>query len=451
MITNSIILAAGKGTRMFSNQAKVLHKIGEKPLLQHVIDATKDIVDKIHIIYGFQGDVVRKNINGEVLNWVEQIEQKGTGHAVLQALPFVEDNVLVLVLYGDVPLITTQTLEDLKKQSSHSGFAILTTQLDNPTGYGRIVRDENSKIIEIVEQKDANTEQLNITEVNTGIMAVRSDLLKKYLKNITPNNAQNELYLTDIIKMAVDDNIDIGFVDCLDEFEVAGVNDKKQLAQLERVFQLQCAENMMSKGLEIKDNYRFDLRGKLKFGKDCVCDINVIFEGEVVLGENVNIGANCIIKNSTIGDNSIIEPNSIIDNAIIEQNVVVGPFARIRPETKLKNNVKVGNFVEVKKTTIDENSKANHLSYLGDSIVGKNVNIGAGVITCNYDGVNKHQTIIEDGAFIGSDSQLIAPVKIGKNSTIGAGSSISKDTAKDKLTLSRAKQLTIPNWQRPKK
>jgi bifunctional UDP-N-acetylglucosamine pyrophosphorylase/glucosamine-1-phosphate N-acetyltransferase len=449
--THSIILAAGKGSRMHSQKSKVLHTIADKSLLQFVIDTSQKISAKCHIVYGFQGETVKKTINNNDINWVEQQQQNGTGHAVAQVMPFIkDDDTNVVILYGDVPLITEQTLTDLIAQST-SGLSLLTVTLDNPQGYGRIVRDSKNDILAIIEQKDATNEQLKITEVNTGIMVVKANLLKKYLAKLDSNNAQGELYLTDIIAMAVADNINIGFVNCLDKFEVAGVNNKQQLVELERVYQEQQSHQLLMQGLELKDPKRFDLRGKITFGMDCICDINVLIQGEVTLGNNVQIAPNCIIKNSTIGDNTQIHANSIIENATIKNNVNIGPFARIRPDTILENNTKIGNFVEVKKSILGEGSKASHLSYIGDSIIGKEVNIGAGVITCNYDGVNKHQTTIGDDAFIGSDTQLVAPVTIGKNATIGAGSTITKDTEDEKLTLTRSKQITLNSWQRPNK
>jgi bifunctional UDP-N-acetylglucosamine pyrophosphorylase/glucosamine-1-phosphate N-acetyltransferase len=402
------------------------------------------------VVYGFGGDQVRQHINDDSVNWVEQANQLGTGHAVQQAMPSVNDDSISLVLYGDVPLIEQATLNDLITQAQKSDISLLSVILDNPSGYGRIIRD-NNQIQAIVEQKDANKEQLAICEVNTGIMAVNSSLLKTYLDGLDSNNAQGELYLTDIIAMAVNDGKTIASVITDNEFEVAGVNDKIQLAELERTFQQNQATQFMQQGLMLKDPARFDCRGNLSFGQDCEIDVNVVIEGEVTLGDNTTIAPNCVIKNTIIGSNVSILPNSVIEDAVIGNGASIGPFARIRPEANIGENAKIGNFVEVKKSTIGKGSKISHLSYVGDTTMGDDVNIGAGVITCNYDGVNKHQTRIEDGAFVGSDTQLIAPVTIGKNATIGAGSTITKDVPDAQLSLSRSKQTTLKNWQRPVK
>jgi bifunctional UDP-N-acetylglucosamine pyrophosphorylase/glucosamine-1-phosphate N-acetyltransferase len=447
---HAIILAAGKGTRMHSSTAKVLQVLSDKTLLSHVLNQAKNISQKIHIIYGFGGQQVQQSINDNSINWVEQIEQLGTGHAVAQAMPHIEDNSISLILYGDVPLIKQKTLKQLIDTADTTGVALLSVVLNNPTGYGRIIR-KNNIIQAIVEQKDANKEQLNICEVNTGIMAINTQLLKKYLNNLNSDNAQGELYLTDIIAMAVNDNKTINSIITQDEFEVAGVNDKAQLAKLERIYQQRKAVKYMQQGLTLKDPARFDCRGNLSFGTDCEIDINNLIEGEVSLGNNTLIAQNCHIKNTKIGDNVIILANSIIEDAIINNGATIGPFARIRPQTNIGENAKIGNFVEIKKSHIGKASKISPVSYIGDTTMGKNVNIGAGVITCNYDGVNKHQTIIGDGVFIGSDSQLVAPVIIEKNATIGAGSTITKKSPKNQLTLSRSKQITLKNWQRPTK
>ncbi len=447
---HGIILAAGKGTRMNSLKPKVLQVLSDKTLLGHVLTQAQQLCSKVHVVYGFGGEQVRQTINDDSINWVEQTEQLGTGHAVHQAMPHIDDDSISLVLYGDVPLIEQSTLNDLITQAQHSGVALLSVILDNPTGYGRIIR-KNNQIQAIIEQKDADNEQLAICEVNTGIMAVSSGLLKTYLDGLDSNNAQGELYLTDIIAMAVDDGKTIASVITDNEFEVAGVNDKVQLAGLERTFQQNQATQFMQQGLGLKDPARFDCRGNLSFGKDCEVDVNVVIEGEVTLGNNTTIAPNCVIKNTKIGDNVVILPNSVIEDATIGNGASIGPFARIRPQANIGENAKIGNFVEVKKSTIGKGSKVSHLSYVGDTIMGSNVNIGAGVITCNYDGANKHQTTIEDGAFVGSDTQLIAPVTIGKNATVGAGSTITKDVPEDQLGLSRSKQTTLKNWQRPTK
>jgi UDP-N-acetylglucosamine pyrophosphorylase (EC 2.7.7.23)/glucosamine-1-phosphate N-acetyltransferase (EC 2.3.1.157) len=448
---HGIILAAGKGTRMNSTKPKVLQVLSDKTLLGHVLAQAQQLCSQVHVVYGFGGEQVKQTINDDLINWVEQKQQLGTGHAVAQAMPHINDDSISLVLYGDVPLIKKSTLDDLIKQAQKGGVALLSVALDNPTGYGRIIRNSDNQIQAIVEQKDANNTQLEICEVNTGIMAVNSGLLKTYLNGLDSNNAQGELYLTDIIAMAVSDGKTVASVITDNEFEVAGVNDKVQLAELERTLQQNQATKFMQQGLGLKDPARFDCRGSLSFGQDCEIDVNVVVEGEVTLGDNTTIAPNCVIKNTTIGSNVSILPNSVIEDAVIGNGASIGPFARIRPEANIGENAKIGNFVEVKKSTIGKGSKVSHLSYVGDTIMGENVNIGAGVITCNYDGANKHQTTIEDGAFIGSDTQLIAPVTIGKNATIGAGSTITKDVPEDQLGLSRSKQTTLKEWKRPVK
>lgn len=450
-MNTAIILAAGQGTRMKSQTAKVLHKVGSKCLLQHVVDAASDHVETINVIVGHNSQSVKGAIKESKVNWVLQEKQLGTGHAVQQAAPFLNDDSTCLILYGDVPLIQSNTIEKLLVKARTSGFSLLSVVLDDPSGYGRIIRDTNGLIQSIVEQKDASERQQNVKEINTGIMAIKCSLLKKYLNELKPNNVQGELYLTDIVESAVKDNVNIASFVCENASEVMGINDKKQLSQAERFYQVRQAEDFMSSGLTIMDPSRFDCRGGLTFGNDCTIDVNVVFEGDNVLGNNVLISPNCIIKDSKIGDNTSIFPNSIIENSIIGSNTTIGPFARIRPDTNIGDHSKVGNFVEIKKSTIKNNSKVSHLSYVGDSKIGDDVNIGAGVITCNYDGANKHQTEIKDGAFIGSNSQLVAPVSIGKNATIGAGSTITQNAPDNKLTLSRNKQSTIDKWKRPKK
>ena len=447
---DAIILAAGQGTRMKSNKAKVLHQLGGKSLLQHVVDAIKPLSSSINIVIGNDAELVKNSINNHSINWVLQKKQLGTGHAVQQATSNINGEATCVILYGDVPLFSTNTIKSLISKSESTGFSLLSVILDNPTGYGRLIRDKNKLIKAIVEDKDTNRQEQKIDEINTGIMAIQGSLLKKYITQLETDNSQGELYLTDIVKIAVKDSVTISSLVCDNVSEVMGINDKNQLAEAERIYQQQQAKDMMSNGLTIKDPSRFDCRGNLIFGKDCSVDINVVFEGENELGENVLIAPNCIIKNAKIGDHAEIKANTIIDNAVIGSHATVGPFARIRPETKVGNNARIGNFVEVKKSSIDDGSKVPHLSYVGDSTIGQNVNVGAGVITCNYDGVNKHQTIIKNGAFIGSDTQLIAPVTVGENATIGAGSTITQDVPGEKLTLSRKKQTTIPNWKRKK-
>jgi bifunctional UDP-N-acetylglucosamine pyrophosphorylase/glucosamine-1-phosphate N-acetyltransferase len=447
---HAIILAAGKGTRMNSSKPKVLQTLADNTLLGHVLKQAKLVSQQIHVVYGFGGDQVKQTINDDSINWVEQVEQLGTGHAVQQATPHVEEDSISLILYGDVPLIQQATLSQLIDASKTSGIALLSVVLKNPTGYGRIIRN-NDIIQAIVEQKDASAEQLKMCEANTGIMAVQTALLKKYLSSLDANNAQGELYLTDIIESAVNDGKTVASVITVDESEVAGVNDKVQLAELERIYQQQKSSQYMQQGLSLKDPSRFDCRGDLSFGQDCEIDFNTLIEGSVTLGNNTTIAPNCCIKNSKIGDHVTILANSVIEDAVIGNGASIGPFARVRPQANIGEDAKVGNFVEVKKSIIGKGSKISHLSYVGDATVGADVNIGAGVITCNYDGVNKHQTIIEDGAFIGSDSQLVAPVTIGKNATIGAGSTITASAPEEQLTLSRSKQRLFPNWKRPAK
>jgi bifunctional UDP-N-acetylglucosamine pyrophosphorylase/glucosamine-1-phosphate N-acetyltransferase len=446
----AIILAAGQGTRMKSKKAKVLHELGGKTLLQHVVDAIQPLSSSVNIVIGNDAELIKNSINSRSISWVLQKMQLGTGHAIQQAISNINDELTCVILYGDVPLITTNTIKSLIDKSQKNGFSLLSVLLDDPNGYGRIIRDKKELIKAIVEDKDADVNERKINEINTGIMAIQGSLLKKYIAQLEPNNSQGEFYLTDIVKIAVKDNVTISSLVCDNVSEVMGINDKNQLAEAERIYQQQQAKELMSKGLTIKDPNRFDCRGSLIFGKDCSVDINVVLEGENELGENVLIAPNCIIKNAKIGDHAEIKANTIIEDAVIGSHTTIGPFARIRPETEVGNSARIGNFVEIKKSSIDEGSKVPHLSYVGDSTIGKNVNIGAGVITCNYDGVNKHQTIIEDGVFVGSDTQLIAPVTVGENATIGAGSTITQDVPSEKLTLSRKKQKTIPNWKREK-
>ncbi len=432
---------------MKSSQAKVLHFLAEKPLLQHVIDCAKSISDSIAIISGHQAEKV--NLLCSDYPCYQQEEQLGTGHAVQQAVDFIEDDSNIVILYGDVPLIQNKTLQALIESCQH-GLSVLTVKLGNPDGYGRIVR-KNGEIRQIVEQKDASADEKKINEVNSGIMCVSGGLLKSYLSRLSNDNAQGEYYLTDIIAMHVADGKQCDSYLCSDEFEVAGVNDKWQLARLERHYQQNKVKQICLNGTQVMDPARLDIRGDISLGQDVFIDVNVILEGNVTIGDNVKIGANVIIRNASIGSNSEIFPNSIIENSQIKENCAIGPFARIRPESIIENKAKVGNFVEVKKSTIGLGSKVSHLSYIGDTTMGKDVNIGAGTITCNYDGAFKHQTIIEDDVFIGSDSQLVAPVSIGKGSTVAAGSTITKNVEKDKLVLSRVAQKSISGWQRPKK
>ncbi|WMS86011.1 bifunctional UDP-N-acetylglucosamine diphosphorylase/glucosamine-1-phosphate N-acetyltransferase GlmU [Pleionea litopenaei] len=447
-----VILAAGQGTRMRSSLPKVLHPIAGKPMLQHVVDTCKSLrADQIFIVYGHGGDLVKQAIQEPTVTWVEQKEQLGTGHAVAQVKDHLKDDDQVLILYGDVPLIHHDTLYELLTTYPTGGISLLTNLMQDPTGYGRIIRDDENRVVGIVEQKDASTEQLLINEVNTGILAAGAADLKRWLSNLSSNNAQGEFYLTDVIGFAANDQREIITAAPNNQSEVEGVNNRMQLAALERDFQYQCAQNLMAGGVTLLDPYRFDLRGKLTVDPDVTLDVNVIIEGNVVIETGTRIGANCILRDCHIGKHCDIKPNSIIEQANLGDDCSVGPFARLRPGTELANDAHIGNFVEVKKSKIGEGSKANHLAYIGDAIIGKKVNVGAGTITCNYDGANKHQTIIKDGAFIGSDTQLVAPVTVGENATIGAGSTIAKDVNDDVLCITRVKQKEITGWQRPVK
>lgn len=453
MSIKTIILAAGQGTRMRSSRPKVLHEIADKALLQHVYETARSLDNnQIYIIYGHGGETVKQTLAALDATWIEQKQQLGTGHAVQQAIHYVEDPDTVLILYGDVPLLKPKTLHTLLHKVSLTSLALLTVKLDDPTGYGRIVRDKDHAVVRIVEQKDANEIELQISEGNTGILACKGSQLKQWLARLGNNNAQNEYYLTDIIEMAVEDGLTIETSQAGSADEVLGVNNREQLAHLERVYQAEQAQILMEKGVTLRDPARIDIRGEFaELGQDIDIDVNVIFQGTNRIGSNVKIGPNCLIKDATIADDVEILANSVIEDARIGSGSRIGPFARLRPQTELADHVHVGNFVEIKKSSVADGSKINHLSYIGDSEVGSKVNIGAGTITCNYDGVNKFKTVIGDGAFIGSDTQLIAPVTVGKNATIGAGSTITKDTPDDQLTLSRAKQLSVPTWQRPVK
>jgi bifunctional UDP-N-acetylglucosamine pyrophosphorylase/glucosamine-1-phosphate N-acetyltransferase len=453
MNITTVILAAGKGTRMRSELPKVLHKIANRPLLQHVYDMSRHLENnRIKIVIGHGAELVTETLKELDASWIEQKQQLGTGHAVQQVSDQIADGDTVLILYGDVPLLKLATVQQLLKNVNSESLALLTVNLENPTGYGRIVRDATGKVTKIVEQKDASDTEKLINEGNTGILAVHGDKLKQWLTRLGNNNAQGEYYLTDVIEMAVADGINIITSQAETEDEVLGVNNRLQLSHLERVYQQQQANELMEQGVTLIDPARFDLRGSIEqLGQDIEIDINVILEGKNSIGNNVRIGANTQIKNAIIGDNVEILANCIIEDAVIGDNSRIGPFARLRPESVLANDVHIGNFVEIKKSTVAQGSKINHLSYIGDTTVGSKVNIGAGTITCNYDGVNKFRTIIEDGAFIGSDTQLVAPVTVGKNATIGAGSTITRDCPENQLTLSRVKQFSLSGWQRPVK
>lgn len=451
MSTNVIILAAGKGTRMRSTLPKVLQPLAGRPLLGHVIETAKKLnAANIITIYGHGGNLVQQAFAQENVEWVEQAEQLGTGHAVKVTLPVLPTDGVSLILSGDVPCITKATLKKLMQASAETGIGIVTLTVDDATGYGRIVR-KNGEIQAIVEHKDANDEQRKIKEFNTGIYCVNNAKLHEWLPKLSNENAQGEYYLTDIIAMAIADGLSVASVEPELAFEVEGVNDRVQLATLEREFQNNQAKKLMQQGVHLIDPARFDLRGHLSVGLDVRIDINVIIEGDCEFGDHVEIGAGCVIKNSTIAAGTKVQPYSIFDNAIVGADAQIGPFSRLRPGAKLADEVHIGNFVEVKNSSIGLGSKANHFTYLGDAEVGAGSNIGAGTITCNYDGANKFKTIIGDSAFIGSNSSLVAPVNIGNGATVGAGSVITRDVAENSLAFERSKQVAKENYQRPQK
>ena len=447
-----VILAAGKGTRMRSSKAKVLHSIGGRPLLKHVIDTAKQLQPSgIHVVVGHGAEQVKTQLGNEPVSWVEQHEQNGTGHAVQQAMPHIPAEDDVLVLYGDVPLTRMETLRAVVESLEHTSLCLLTANLENPHGYGRIVRDDAGQLKAIVEQKDADNEQLAIKEINTGILAAKASMLLSMLDNLRCDNAQGEYYLTDVIGMCSDANEPMSAITVSDLNEISGINDRQQLATMERVYQSNCANRLMADGVTLLDPARIDVRGELHAGNDSVIDVNCIFTGDNTIGCNVVIGANCVIENSTIADDVTIEANCVIENATIGAHCSIGPFARVRPGTVLSEKAKLGNFVETKNSHIGVGSKVNHLSYVGDSEVAENVNIGAGVITANYDGANKHKTKIGNNSFVGSNSVLIAPIDVGEGCTVGAGSTVSKDVGDGELVFTRAKAKNVKNWQRPTK
>ena len=451
MSLHVVILAAGKGTRMRSSLPKVLHPVAGRPMVSHVINTAHALnAEKIHLVYGHGGEVMQERLNDAAVEWVLQAEQLGTGHAVAQAMPSIPDDARVLILYGDTPLISASTLQALLNIQPANGIGLLTVTLANPTGYGRILRMEE-QVVGIVEQKDATPEQLAINEVNTGVLVAPARQLKQWLSGLTNQNAQGEYYLTDVIAAAHNSGSLIQTAQPSCPQEVEGANNRLQLAQLERFYQKRAAEQLMLEGVTLLDPARFDLRGTLQCGEDVLLDVNVIIEGQVELGHRVQIGAGCVLKNCRIADDSIISPYSIIESSTLAEGCTVGPFARLRPGAELAAQAHVGNFVELKNAKLGFGSKAGHLSYLGDSDIGANVNIGAGTITCNYDGANKHKTIIEDDVFVGSDTQLVAPVRIAKGATLAAGSTITRDVAEDELVLSRVPQHHVTGWQRPVK
>lgn len=446
-----VILAAGKGTRMYSDLPKVLHPLAGKPMVQHVIDtALKLGAQNVHLVYGHGGDLLKEKLSDQPLNWVLQAEQLGTGHAMQQAAPHFSDDEDVLMLYGDVPLISGETLQRLLAAKPQGGIGLLTVKLADPTGYGRIVR-ENDNVVGIVEHKDATAEQHKINEINTGILVASGRDLKRWLGKLNNNNAQGEYYITDIIALAHQEGHRIEAVHPDRLSEVEGVNNRLQLSALEREYQSEQAQKLLLAGVMLLDPARFDLRGELIHGRDISIDTNVIIEGTVKLGDRVRIGTGCVLKDCVIGDDCEISPYTVIDNSTLATECTVGPFARLRPGADLAEKAHVGNFVEIKKARLGKGSKAGHLSYLGDAEIGDNVNIGAGTITCNYDGANKFKTIIGDDVFVGSDTQLVAPVTIGNGVTIAAGTTVTKNVAEKELVLSRVKQTHIQGWKRPVK
>lgn len=453
MTLSIVILAAGQGKRMYSQLPKVLHRLAGKTLLEHVVH-TAEKLSPTHspiVIYGHQGDIVRHHLSDLDVLWVEQTQQLGTGHALLQALPHIPENNRVLCLYGDVPLISADTLQYFIQTTPDNALGIITATLAQPKGLGRIIRNDKGEIINIIEDKDLADAQRNLNEINSGICLFPAKFLQKALTFLENNNAQNEYYLTDTIKIATEQHIPIHSIQPLSTDEILGINDKIQLAQLERSYQRQYAEKLMRQGVVVMDPNRLDIRGELIAGQDVMLDINVIIEGHVRIGNHCIIGPNTLLRNTVIQDHVEIKANSVIDGAEISSHCTIGPFARIRPGTVLATHSHIGNFVEIKNSAIGEGSKVNHLSYIGDSTVGIKVNIGAGTITCNYDGINKSRTYIGDGAFIGSNSSLVAPLTIGEHATIGAGSIITKDAPAKQLTLCRVQQRSIENWRRPVK
>lgn len=444
-----VILAAGQGTRMRSALPKVLHPIAGKAMLGHVIDRARELTpQKIHVVIGHGAETVKQRLAADDLNFVVQQEQLGTGHAVAQALPHLSAE-RVLILYGDVPLIETSTLERLLEQVSAQQLALLTVELADPTGYGRILRDNRGEVYAIIEHKDADATQKTIREGNTGILAVPGERLGEWLGRLSNSNAQGEYYLTDVIAMAVSDGLRVATAQPDDAMEVQGANDRKQLADLERHYQWRAAQALMTQGVTLLDPTRFDLRGQVQTGRDVTIDINVILSGTVVIEDNVEIGPNCVIHNSTLKRRAVIKANSHLDGAVVGEGADVGPFARLRPGSVLEARVHVGNFVELKNAHLNEGSKAGHLSYLGDAVLGKNCNVGAGTITCNYDGANKYRTEIGNDVFIGSNSSLVAPVTLGDGATTAAGSTITENVPAQTLALGRARQVNKPDWQRP--
>jgi bifunctional UDP-N-acetylglucosamine pyrophosphorylase/glucosamine-1-phosphate N-acetyltransferase len=448
-----VILAAGQGKRMHSDLPKVLQPLAGRPLLAHVLAAARALEPAaIHVVYGHGGDAVKAAFAAQPdLSWVLQSQQLGTGHAVLQALPSIPDDHQVVVAFGDVPLVSTRTLQRLVKDSADGDLALSTAVVDDPSGYGRVIRDERGEVERIVEDKDATDDERRVNEVNTGLMAFAAGPLRRFLAQLDNDNAQGEYYLTDVIARAVDGGTKVKGTVIASPTEVLGINDRAQLAIAERMLQRRIAQDLMSRGVTFADPERVDVRGELTVGRDVFIDVGAVFEGVCELGDRVRIEPYCVIANSKLGAGTVVHPHSVIADALAGPDCEIGPFARLRPGANLVSDVKVGNFVEVKKSTIAEGSKVNHLSYIGDTEIGRNANVGAGTITCNYDGANKHKTTIGDRAFIGSGTMLVAPVTVGADATIGAGSTITKDAPPGELTIERSKQTTVTGWQRPKK
>ncbi|HKB74068.1 MAG TPA: bifunctional UDP-N-acetylglucosamine diphosphorylase/glucosamine-1-phosphate N-acetyltransferase GlmU [Burkholderiales bacterium] len=449
---NIVILAAGPGKRMHSSTPKVLHRLAGRALLEYVLDTAKQLSPKVVcIVYGYGGELVRRAVEENGAVWVIQEPQLGTGHAVMQAAPHLDERWPTLVLYGDVPLIRADTLRHLV-EATGKGLGLLTATLDDPAGYGRILRN-GKKVVGVVEEKDANARQRALREINTGIVVAPTKKLKAWLAKLQNNNAQKEYYLTDIVALATKERVPVTAVQADAAWETLGANSRGQLAELERIYQRKLATSLMEQGVALADPSRCDVRGKLVCGRDVAIDVNCVLEGEVKLGDGASVGANCVLRDVTVGAGTRIEPFCHLEDADIGADCRIGPYARIRPgtRTRLAEGVHIGNFVEVKASSIGAGSKANHLTYIGDSEVGRNVNVGAGTIVCNYDGANKHRTVIEDDVFIGSDTQLVAPVRVGRGATLGAGTTLTKDAPAGELTLSRVKQVSIPDWQRPVK
>ena len=447
-----VILAAGQGKRMKSSLPKMLQPLAGRPMLAHVIDTARSLDPaNILVVYGHGGDRVRDTLKDQPVSWVLQAEQLGTGHAVMQALPQLQDDQLVLILYGDCPLIRRQTLLDFTQLASAKAMALLTVMLEDPTGYGRVLRDSRGQVRKIVEEKDASKAERKIRECHSGIMAIPGRHLRKWLGRLENHNAQGEYYLTDVVGLAVEDKLAIKPFIAPSAEEVLGVNDKVQLAEVEAIRRKMMARELMLAGLTLADPARLDVRGHFTHGADCFIDVNVVLEGNVKIGDRVRIGPNCVIRNSEIGDDTEVFPSCVIDSARIGARCNIGPFARFRPSSTLANEVHIGNFVEVKNSTMSDGSKANHLTYVGDAQIGSRVNLGAGTIVANYDGANKHRTIVEDDVHTGSNSVLVAPITVGAGATVGAGSTVTNEVPPGKLTVARVKQVTIDGWQRPKK